>query len=65
MEKEGEVSRFCFYQKVEHAEYNLCLHRILFENGYCKENIPQNIAELIKVVNYFIIVDLEFILLVH
>lgn len=41
MEKEGDGSRFCFYQSGEHAEYILWLHSILFKHGYCKENIPQ------------------------
>lgn len=41
MERDGNGSRFCFYQKGEHIEYILWLHSVLFEHGYCKENIPQ------------------------
>lgn len=41
MEKDGNGSRFCFYQKGEHIEYMIWLHKILFEHGYCKENLPQ------------------------
>uniref|UniRef100_UPI0023D894B2 hypothetical protein n=1 Tax=Gonatophragmium mori TaxID=2966219 RepID=UPI0023D894B2 len=41
MERDGNASRFVFYQKGEHIEYIIWLHRLLFEYGYCKENIPQ------------------------
>ena len=41
MERDGNGSKFCFYQKGEHIEYILWLHGILLENGYCKENLPQ------------------------
>lgn len=41
MERDGNGSRFCFYQKGEHIEYILWLHSVLFKHGYCKENIPQ------------------------
>jgi ubiquinol-cytochrome c reductase cytochrome b subunit len=41
MERDGNGSRFCFYQKGEHIEYILWLHNILYYNGYCKENLPQ------------------------
>jgi hypothetical protein len=40
MERDGNGSRFCFYQKGEHIEYILWLHSLLFKYGYCKENIP-------------------------
>ena len=41
MERDGNGSRFCFYQKKEHIEYILWLHSILLVNGYCMENLPQ------------------------
>lgn len=41
MERDGNGSRFCFYQKGGHIEYIIWLHSILLEHGYCKENIPQ------------------------
>lgn len=41
MERDGNGSRFVFYQKGEHVEYIIWLHKTLFEHGYCKENIPQ------------------------
>lgn len=41
MEKDGNGSRFCFYQKGEHIEYVLWLHKKLLKQGYCNENIPQ------------------------
>ena len=40
-EKDGNGSRFSFYQKGEHIEYVLWLHQELLKNGYCKENIPE------------------------
>lgn len=39
MERDGNGSRFCFYQKGEHIEYIIWLHSILLKHGYCKENI--------------------------
>jgi len=41
MERDGEGSRFCFYQKGEHIEYIIWLHKMLLTHGYCKENVPQ------------------------
>ena len=41
MEKDGNGSRICFYQKRDHIEYIIWLHRFLLKHGYCKENIPQ------------------------
>jgi hypothetical protein len=41
MERDGNGSRFCFYQKGEHVEYVLWLHQNLLKHGYCTENIPQ------------------------
>lgn len=48
MERDGNGSRFCFYQKGEHVEYILWLHSILFKHGYCKENIPQIQSRMIN-----------------
>jgi len=41
MERDGNGSRFCFYQKGEHIDYILWLHGILFKYGYCRKDIPQ------------------------
>jgi len=41
MEKSVGGFRFIFYQKGEHLEYLLWLHKQLLNHGYCKENIPQ------------------------
>lgn len=47
MERDGNGSRFASFfllkkkNEGEHAEYIIWLHKILFEHGYCKENIPQ------------------------
>lgn len=41
MEKSTDGYRFSFYQKGEHIEYLLWLHKQLFNHGYCKENLPQ------------------------
>lgn len=40
IERNGNGSRFCFYQSGEHVEYILWLHSILLKHGYCKENTP-------------------------
>ena len=54
MERDGNGSRFCFYQKGEHVEYILWLHSILLENGYCKENLPQIQTRIINgKLNYY------------
>lgn len=47
MERDGQGSRFCFYQKGAHIEYLLWLHRVLLEYGYCKENLPQIKSRLV------------------
>nr|YP_007476159.1 hypothetical protein H891_mgp27 [Nuclearia simplex]AGE93659.1 hypothetical protein [Nuclearia simplex] len=41
MDKDGNGSRFCFYQESIHQEYLLWLHKTLFDLGYCKPDIPQ------------------------
>lgn len=41
MEKSVDGYRFVFYQKGEHIEYLIWLHKQLFKHGYCKENLPQ------------------------
>jgi ubiquinol-cytochrome c reductase cytochrome b subunit len=41
MEKDGNGSRFCFYQESTHQEYLLWLHKTLFDYGYCKPDIPK------------------------
>jgi hypothetical protein len=41
MERDGNGSRFCFYQEKSHGEYLLWLHCSLSNLGYCKTNIPQ------------------------
>lgn len=41
MEKDGNGSRFSFYQAKSHGEYLLWLHSSLFNLGYCKSEIPQ------------------------
>lgn len=41
MEKSKDGYRLAFYQKGDHIEYLVWLHKLLFESGYCKENIPQ------------------------
>ena len=48
MEKDGNGSRFVFYQKGEHLEYVIWLHQKLLEHGYCKENIPQIQSRLVN-----------------
>jgi hypothetical protein len=54
MERDGNGSRFCFYQKGEHIEYILWLHSILLKHGYCKENLPQIQTRLIDgKLNYY------------
>lgn len=40
MERDGNGSRFCFYQEKSHGEYLLWLHSTLFELGYCKSTLP-------------------------
>jgi hypothetical protein len=40
MEKDGNGSRFCFYQEKSHGEYLLWLYKTLFELGYCNSTIP-------------------------
>jgi hypothetical protein len=40
MERDPLGSRFGFYQKGDHIEYVIWLHKFLLERGYCKENIP-------------------------
>jgi hypothetical protein len=40
MEKDGNGSRFCFYQKGDHLEYVRWLHCKLLEQGYCRDYIP-------------------------
>jgi ubiquinol-cytochrome c reductase cytochrome b subunit len=40
MEKDGNGSRFAFYQAKKNGEYLLWLHKIISSLGYCKENIP-------------------------
>jgi Cytochrome c oxidase subunit III/LAGLIDADG DNA endonuclease family len=40
MEKEGNGSRFAFYQEKSHGEYLLWLHKIISSLGYCKKDIP-------------------------
>jgi hypothetical protein len=41
MERDGKGSRFAFYQEKTHGEYLLWLHRIIFQLGYCKKEIPK------------------------
>ena len=41
MEKSKDGYRLAFYQKGDHIEYLVWLHKLLFEYGYCKANIPQ------------------------
>lgn len=48
MERDGNGSRFVFYQKGEHIEYVLWLHQQLLKHGYCKENIPQIQSRIIN-----------------
>lgn len=40
MEKDGNGSRFVFYQGKNNGEYLLWLHQRLFELGYCKQGLP-------------------------
>lgn len=40
MEKDGNGSRFGFYQSKKNGEYLLWLHQIISSLGYCKENLP-------------------------
>jgi hypothetical protein len=54
MEKDRIGSRFCFYQKGEHIEYILWLHKFLFKHGYCKEDIPKIHTRMINgQLNYY------------
>lgn len=41
MERDGNGSRVCFYQKGDHIEYIIWLHSTLLSYGYCKQSIPQ------------------------
>lgn len=41
IEKSVDGYRFVLYQKGDHIEYLLWLHRQFFKHGYCKENLPQ------------------------
>lgn len=40
MEKDGNGSRFAFYQEKYNGEYLLWLHQIISSLGYCKSQIP-------------------------
>jgi len=40
MERDGNGSRFSFYQEKSHGEYLLWLYHTLFTLGYCKSEIP-------------------------
>jgi len=40
MERDGNGSRFAFYQEKTHGEYLLWLHKTISNLGYCKKNIP-------------------------
>lgn len=54
MEKDGNGSRFCFYQKGGHIEYLLWLHKKLLKHGYCNENIPKIQSRVINdKLNYY------------
>lgn len=48
MERDGNGSRFCFYQKGDHIEYIIWLHKTLLNYGYCKESIPQIKSRIIN-----------------
>ena len=41
MEKSVDGFRFAFYQKGDHLQYLLWLHKQLLNLGYCKEDLPQ------------------------
>ncbi len=41
MEKDGNGSRFAFYQEKSNGEYLLHLHHIISSLGYCKPEIPK------------------------
>jgi ubiquinol-cytochrome c reductase cytochrome b subunit len=40
MERDGNGSRFAFYQEKIHGEYLIWLHKIISILGYCKQEIP-------------------------
>jgi hypothetical protein len=40
MERDGNGSRFAFYQAKVNGEYLLWLHKIISQLGYCKEDLP-------------------------
>ena len=40
MERDGNGSRFSFYQEKTHGEYLLWLHKTISNLGYCKKDIP-------------------------
>lgn len=40
MEKDGNGSRFCFYQEKTHGEYLLWLYQTIYGLGYCSSDIP-------------------------
>jgi hypothetical protein len=40
MERDGNGSRFAFYQEKTHGEYLLWLHKTISNLGYCKKDIP-------------------------
>lgn len=46
MERDGNGSRFSFYQAKSHGEYLLWLHSSLWNLGYCKSEIPQIMTRL-------------------
>ena len=48
MERDGNGSRVCFYQKGDHIEYIIWLHSTLLSYGYCKESVPQIYSRIIN-----------------
>nr|YP_004927956.1 COX3-ai1 [Yarrowia deformans]CCC29038.1 LAGLIDADG type class1 intron encoded endonuclease, COX3-ai1 [Yarrowia deformans] len=41
MEKDGNGSRFAFYQEKSNGEYTLHTHYIMSSTGYCKQELPK------------------------
>lgn len=41
IEKDGNGSRFCFYQEHIHGDYLLWLHKTIYFLGYCRQEIPK------------------------
>ena len=65
MEKDGNGSRFAFYQEKTNGEYLLWLHQVISSLGYCKPEIPVIQTIRGKMDKYATFIDSELIHTVH